>query len=201
MVELQDLLDKYLSSRSVEGDYFSASVQTLTCVLEVVLCKANPGLVPFQAARVKVALPLELLRKKKKSCPALGTWEQHTWEPQRCRNFVGCTGIQCWAQPGLQHQTQRAVGTALNQLPWGGIELRAETKPAQTSILKAWSAHVKKDGFQNEERVASTEICAFSFFLIFAIFKSTKCDWSSLSQNTFFSVAVCAQQLWMAFAS
>lgn len=36
----------------------------LTCVLEVVLCKANPGLVPFQAGRVKVALAVELLKKK-----------------------------------------------------------------------------------------------------------------------------------------
>lgn len=40
----------------------------MTCALEVVLCKANPGLVPFQAGRVKVALPVELLKKKKLSC-------------------------------------------------------------------------------------------------------------------------------------
>lgn len=72
---------------------------------------------------------------------------------------MDCTGIQCCAQPGLQHQTQRAVGITINELPWSVIKLRAETKPVKTLILKARFAHIEKDGFQNEEHVASTEIC------------------------------------------
>lgn len=68
----------------MDEDYSPALLQTLTCVLEVVLCKANPGLVPFQAGRVKVALAVELL-KKKLSCLGNNTPET----PPEMQEFYG----------------------------------------------------------------------------------------------------------------
>lgn len=81
------------------------------CVLEVVLCKANPGLVPFQAGRVKVALAVELLGKK--SCHALGTTHLR---PPEVQEFHGLHWNSVAAQPELWHQTWRAVGIARNEL-------------------------------------------------------------------------------------
>lgn len=120
-------------------------------ILEVVLCKANPGLVPFQAGRVKVALALELL-KKKLSC--LGS---STLETPRDAGVV-------WI--ALEFSVVHTLASnresiALNELPWSVIKLRAETKPIQTLILKAKFAHVKKMYFQMRNASLPLKFVAF----------------------------------------